>query len=180
MEPISDRLYSTANLFQSSATQFSWATSNLKTFCQDRIFKAMPLKYQALLKATNFSVYQRTVNNNNITYSIVNDTNNYVYLPSYAEIVNSNTYQNMTADNFVIRTVSHWNNTGSSNGLICNNSRTNVGNWSGTNTETFTKSYNPSTGVLTCYLNDTGNCDNIESWNRNTNVYAYALEKSFV
>ena len=95
MEPISDRLYSTANLFQNSATQFSWATSNLKTFCQDRIFKAMPLKYQALLKATNFSVYQRTVNNNNITYSIVNDTNNYVYLPSYAEIVNSNTYQNM-------------------------------------------------------------------------------------
>lgn len=91
-----------------------------------------------------------------------------------------NAYQSMTVDNFIVRTVSHWNNTGSSNGLICNNSRSYPGNWSGTNRETFTKSYNPNTGVLTCYLNDTGNCDNIESWNRNSNVYVYAAERSFV
>lgn len=92
-----------------------------------------------------------------------------------------NTYQSMTANNFVIRTLNHWNSSGGrSYGLICNNSRSYTGTWSGTNTETLNKSYNASTGILTCYLNDTGNCDNIDFWDRNSNVYAYASEKSFV
>ena len=88
-------------------------------------------------------------------------------------------YQSMTADNFVVQTIRHWNGNGRSFGLICNNSRSSVGSWSGYNVESFVKTYDASNGILTCYLNDTGNCDNIDRWNGNSSVYAYASGKSF-
>lgn len=91
-----------------------------------------------------------------------------------------NSYQSLTVNNFIIKTVRHFNGSGRAYGLICNNSRTFPGNWSATNTETLVKTYNASTGILSCYLNDTGNADGIDRWNSNSNVYLYASEKSFV
>lgn len=88
-------------------------------------------------------------------------------------------YQTMNENNFVIKTVVHWNGDGRPAGLICNNSRSYPGSWSGSNTEKLVKSYSPSTGVLSCYLNDSGDCDNIDTWNRSSNVYVYASEKAF-
>lgn len=89
-------------------------------------------------------------------------------------------YQNMNENNFIVKTLRHWNGSnGNSYGLICNNSRTYPGDWDGTNTTSLIKKYDPSTGVLTCYLRDKGTCENIDNWDRNSNVYVYASEKAF-
>ena len=89
-----------------------------------------------------------------------------------------NSYMNLTVDNFIVKGISHWNG-GGSTGLVCNEVRNYAGRFDANDRLSFTKSYNPSTGVLTIYANDYGNTDSNPYWNRNSSVYVYASEKSF-
>ncbi len=89
-----------------------------------------------------------------------------------------NDYMNFTSNNFLIRTIRHWNSDyGGSEMLVCNSSRSSPGNYSATSTWSFIKSYNASTGVLTAYSKDRGSEDTGDTWDRNSSCYAYFTKK---
>lgn len=88
-----------------------------------------------------------------------------------------NDYQNMTANNFLVKTLSHWNG-GGANGIVCNEVRNYAGTFSANDLLSFSKSYNPSTGQLTIYAKDNGGTDNATSWNRNSNCVVYGTKKT--
>lgn len=86
-------------------------------------------------------------------------------------------YMNLTADNFIVKSISHWNG-GGATGLVCNEVRNYAGRFDANDRLSFTKSYNASTGVLTVYANDYGNTDSNPYWNRNSSVSIYATTKT--
>lgn len=90
-----------------------------------------------------------------------------------------NDYQNMTVDNFLVKTIRHWNSdTGLPYGYDYHGSRSISGTWTADGNFTFHKSYNASTGVLTVYFNSSGSASGVsDTWNRNSNCYVYASKK---
>lgn len=75
-----------------------------------------------------------------------------------------NSYMNFTADNFVVKNIIHNNNIYS-------------GSEQGYNYLIFNKTYDASTGQLSCYVNDRGALGSA-SWNRNSDCDVYLLRKT--
>lgn len=57
-----------------------------------------------------------------------------------------NSYQNLTEDNFILKRYD--------TGLVFNQFRGSEGTYTATNTQTYVKSYNQSTGILTCQMDE--------------------------
>lgn len=93
-----------------------------------------------------------------------------------------NDYQNMTVDNFLVKTIRHWNSdTGLPMFYDYFGNRSVSGTWTASGNFTFHKSYNASTGVLTVYFNSSGSASGVsDTWNRNSNCYVYGTKKVFV
>lgn len=83
-----------------------------------------------------------------------------------------NDYMNFTVNNFLISGINQYNN-----GLILNAYRGVEGSWNATNHHDFIKSYNNSTGVLTCYLRDYGQDNTVERWDFTSPVSVYVTKK---
>ncbi len=79
-------------------------------------------------------------------------------------------YQSLTADNFLI-------DAEPSNTYVYRGSRTYAGTWTAQSTRSFTKSYNASTGILTCYFREQGSTNSGESWNNTSDVTVYLNPK---
>ena len=129
------------------------------------------------------------VNNNhaNVRAVLVSDPSKLVYL-GYGTSFNvrnsfPDSYGSMTNDNFIILKIRHPNPSGGYDemwGRIFNDSRTAPGDYSASDTWSFTKSYNASNGTLSCYANDSGSSDIGQSFGGTSNVYAYAYKKAVV
>lgn len=91
-----------------------------------------------------------------------------------------NDYMNMTANNFFVKTIRHWNSdTGLPYGYDYHGSRSISGTWTADGNFTFYKSYNASTGQLTVYFNSSGSASGVsDTWNRNSNCYVYGSKKA--
>ena len=88
-------------------------------------------------------------------------------------------YNRFTANNFLIKTIRHYNSGSSSvsQSYVYHGVRTYPGRWTGRDTFSFTKSYNSSTGQLTVYFNDSGSADGESSdrspWSQDSSCYVY-------
>ena len=80
----------------------------------------------------------------------------------------SDKYASFTADNFLIKTWNPYN----SNYLI-HGYRGIEGRWIAVDTKTLVKSYNASTGQLTCYFRDVGSTNINESWDYQSTCEVY-------
>ena len=67
----------------------SWSSSQIREFCNDRIYKALPIGYQSLLEVaqiTSNSTSSNTNGNVRPDDDFAYDTEDYIYLPSYREV----------------------------------------------------------------------------------------------
>ena len=86
-----------------------------------------------------------------------------------------NSYQNLTADNFIATNWYYGN--GGQQGYLMHANRHVEGSWSGTGTTTLIKSYNASTGVLNFYYNNAYS-NETESGNVLSRLYVYYSKRA--
>ena len=77
-------------------------------------------------------------------------------------------YQNFNVNNFLIKDWSPYNSN-----YIIHGFRGLAGDWIASDSKTLVKSYNSSTGVLTCYFRDVGSTNIGESWDYVSNCTVY-------
>ena len=77
--------YSQSNFFADSNSG-GWSNSAIRTFCNDRLYKGFPIRYQSLFKQTRVPSLLRTrVSSTNVTTDL-RITDDYLYMPSYYEL----------------------------------------------------------------------------------------------
>lgn len=94
-----------------------------------------------------------------------------------------NDYKNMTVNNFALRTIVHWNTSGTATYSLCSRSGR-VGDGYTTYSDDgqfgIVKSYDANTGVLRMYGRSWGTSDPNDSWDRSCNAYVYASKKPLI
>ena len=169
------------NFFLLGATQVSGSDTLVGTG-EVSIYDGIQKSYNATTGVLSFNTYcNGTTGNVRAVMVSKVDKLTYVGFGTSFNVKNlfPNDYMNMTADNFLVKTMKHWN---ASSELSITYSyhgrRSYSGTWTADGTFRFYKSYNAETGILTVYFNSSGSASGVsDTWNRNSNCYVYASKK---